>query len=141
MTIPVIHVVVEGRKALDLAPLKALEAAATPGPWLRDYGNHVEHSVCGDEGFEEWQEAGPVMVGGDTPQSNADADFVAAARQAIPELIVELEREQALARFFVQVSNQNHDRWMACLSVLTKVTSERDQLLADIGILKARVNG
>ncbi|RMS54034.1 hypothetical protein ALP66_00970 [Pseudomonas amygdali pv. photiniae] len=135
MTIPVIHVVVEGRKTLNLASLKALEAAATPGR------NHVEHSACGDEGFEEWQEAGPLMVSGDTPQSNADADFVAAARQAIPELIAWLEREQALARFFVQVSNQNHDRWMACLSVLTKVTSERDQLLADIGILKARVNG
>ncbi|RXT91363.1 hypothetical protein B1F69_14185 [Pseudomonas syringae] len=95
MTIPVIQVVVEGRKVLDLAPLKALEAAATPGPWLRDYGNHVEHSACGDEGFEEWQEAGPVMVSGDTPQSNADADFVAAARQAIPELIAEVEALRA----------------------------------------------
>ncbi|RMR14581.1 hypothetical protein ALP90_00725 [Pseudomonas amygdali pv. ulmi] len=36
-----------------------------------------------------------MMVGGDTPQSNADADFVAAARQAIPELIVEVEALRA----------------------------------------------
>ncbi|KTB99843.1 hypothetical protein [Pseudomonas syringae] len=89
---PTIRIAVEGRKPLDLTHLKALEGAATPGPWLRDYGNHVEYSACGDEGFEEWQEAGPVMVGGDTPQSNADADFVAAARKAIPELIAEIER-------------------------------------------------
>ncbi|KPY92247.1 Unknown protein sequence [Pseudomonas tremae] len=92
---PTIRIAVQGRKPLDLTHLKALEGAATPGPWLRDYGNHVEYSACGDEGFEEWQEAGPVMVGGDTPQSNADADFVAAARQAIPALITEIEALRA----------------------------------------------
>ncbi|WP_122559725.1 hypothetical protein [Pseudomonas viridiflava] len=95
MTIPATHFVVEGRRSLDLAAIKALEAAATPGPWLRDYGNHVEYSAYGDEGFEEWQEAGPVMVGGDTPQSKADADFVSAAREAIPALIREFEALRA----------------------------------------------
>ncbi|MET1069976.1 MAG: hypothetical protein ABWY28_18390 [Pseudomonas prosekii] len=95
MTIPEIRIIVPGRKPLDLAPLKLLEAAATPGPWLRDYGNHVEYSGSGDESFEEWQEAGPVLVSGDTAQSNADADFVAAARLAVPGLIAEIEALRA----------------------------------------------
>ena len=64
-----------------------------------------------------------------------------ATPQLVARLIADLEREQGWGRFAVQLANQNHDRWMACLSVLTRVTSERDRLLAENRALKAQVSG
>lgn len=64
-----------------------------------------------------------------------------ATPQLVSRLIGDLEREQGWGRFAVQLANQNHERWMACLSVLTEVTSERDRLLAENRALKAQVSG
>ena len=63
----------------ELAGLESLAKAATPGPWTAncDYVNNTEGFVCNTA----------------TPE---DADFVAAAREALPKLIAEVRRLQAI---------------------------------------------
>lgn len=77
----------------DLAALKALAMAATPGPWERDEGNEVSVSEDGDEGFWSWERAGPAQLHGSGNQPIADADFVAAVNPGVVlALIAEIER-------------------------------------------------
>ena len=73
--------------------LRELAEKATHGPWVRDEGNDVSVGVCGDEGYWEWQEAGPAQfhdIRG--KQADADADFCAAANPAtVLALLDEIE--------------------------------------------------
>lgn len=77
--------------------LRALAEKATPGPWVRDEGNDVSVSEDGDEGYWEWQEAGPAQfhdMRGE--QAGADADFCAAANpDTVLALLDEIEALQA----------------------------------------------
>lgn len=61
--------------SLDLEPIKALEAAATPAPWRYD----------GGQGFDRPE---PMA----SHRNKADAEFIAAARTDIPALVAEVER-------------------------------------------------
>ncbi len=86
-----------------LDKLKALEAAATPGPWRRDdrSGWHypTPDAVVIDEKLEERQMPTSIIrPKGDSPGSvsctvgkyereQANAEFIAAARNALPDLI------------------------------------------------------
>jgi hypothetical protein len=64
-----------------LAELSAIAAGATPGPWISLF-RAVRIPQAG-EPFD--------MFVGDED----DADFIVAAREAVPELIAEIERLQA----------------------------------------------
>lgn len=92
--------------ALDLEKLKALEAAATPGPWraceaMRDEGR----CSCGLVGQDDGgiiADFGPDELiadcGGPMRETRpVNASFVAAARNALPGLIAEVERLRGLA--------------------------------------------
>ncbi|MBY6385482.1 hypothetical protein HG717_16410 [Rhodococcus erythropolis] len=78
---------------VDVEHTKALEAAATPGPWYWDEDNWLDvaaaHYVIepDDDGFE------------DTTQLKVrpeDKEFIAHARTAVPALVAAVERVQAL---------------------------------------------
>ncbi|MGF0241234.1 hypothetical protein ACQR3P_18455 [Rhodococcus sp. IEGM1300] len=68
---------------LDLAELKRLAEAATPGVWERADGCECSVSESGDEAYWSWEQAGPAQVHGSGNQPVADADFIAAARPAV----------------------------------------------------------
>lgn len=75
----------------ELAELKELLAGVTPGPWV-SYVEGRDHEA-GDN-F--------IMTAGEDiympGASETDQDFIAAARQAMPRLIAEIERLQTLLR-------------------------------------------
>ena len=71
----------------DIAALKELCEKATPGPW--------EVVKDADKGFDVWQVEGTyVAVGtiGGAVEDEPDAEFIAAARSAVPALKAEVER-------------------------------------------------
>lgn len=77
---------------VDVEHTKALEAAATPGPWdvLRD-GPSIEDSAVD---YSIWCEAiGDRLT---SEVGGADAEFIAHARTAVPALVAAVERVQAL---------------------------------------------
>lgn len=105
---------------LDLAALRALCDAATPGPWEAGFYNKVISVPLSNEHMriereidamgEVPPESHPVWdslpntfvcfaptIGGDTPtaQGLIDARFIAAAREALPALLDEVERLRA----------------------------------------------
>jgi len=76
---------------LDLESLKALAEKATPGPWnsARDPGASewfVDRMVASDDGEDEYEQIARRV------KTSADAAFIAAAREAVPSLIAEIER-------------------------------------------------
>lgn len=84
---------------VDVNKLRALLAAATPGPWVPDVwygyddggwvavGPHL-HSVDGED--DESEPDCPAGV-----RAMADANLITAARDALPELLDEVERLRA----------------------------------------------
>jgi hypothetical protein len=71
-----------------LSELEKLEAAATPGVWLRDAGNCV---------ITEWVDethAAHIQISEHalSPQGRADAAFIAASRVAVPSLTAALKK-------------------------------------------------
>lgn len=87
--------------SVDLEELKKLCEMATPGPW--SYDQDAEFYQGDDEyaqsyiniGDARWSSPVP-MTGGDAAGLTNDAEFIAAARTAIPKLIAEIERLKAL---------------------------------------------
>lgn len=70
----------------ELATIEALANAATPGPWRVDRGDVVADEPCvGVVGIAEVMGA----------REEADATFIAAARQAVPALVAEARRLRA----------------------------------------------
>jgi hypothetical protein len=63
----------------QLATWRQLADAATPEPWKSGVGNIYKSN-------------GGVLVGGISEQAHADAAFGAAAREAVPALLDEVER-------------------------------------------------
>lgn len=80
----------------DLKDLKNLLAKASAGPWV-SYIEGRDH-----EAGDSFIMTGPASDRGEdiylTGATNADQDFIAAARQEIPRLIAEIERLQSLLR-------------------------------------------
>ncbi|WP_070096227.1 hypothetical protein [Pseudomonas sp. NBRC 111139] len=58
--------------------------------------------------------------------------------EAVLTLIEEAEKERRWSRFMVQVSNQWHDRYQACLGQLRDAFVERDKLKAENAELQAK---
>lgn len=80
----------------QLAELKALEQAATPGPWDVELNNPDHHPSYDDAWFipQIWDHGhGSSEDAG--IYERADAAFIAAARTAMPLLIAEVERLRA----------------------------------------------
>ena len=74
---------------MKLAELKALEAAATPGPW--GFVRRTHKCVIGPRGtgyiLAAIERKALVYAGRDTGDAEADAALIAAARNALPALI------------------------------------------------------
>ncbi len=70
---------------LDLEAIKARAAAATPGPWERP-----EYGIFSFTARTEYGAAMPVV--GDCIYADADADFIAHAREDMDTLVAEVER-------------------------------------------------
>lgn len=77
-----------GVTGVDVEHTKALEAAATPGEWAAYPGGLISSAD------------GPVASVGERDESDiptqADAEFIAHARTAVPALVAAVERVQAL---------------------------------------------
>lgn len=99
-----------GEKVIDLDAIRALEAAATPGPW--------EHGYDDESGRADGQDGGTIVglyaepVGDETGETVVnggrddwgvrvgvkraeDAEFIAAARTAVPDLLVLLDEARS----------------------------------------------
>ena len=76
---------------LDLEVIKALEAGASPGPWeAKAYRVYVGDRSMGDRIVAAcWRPWGPVTGSGSI---EADAEFIAHAREDVPALLEAVER-------------------------------------------------
>lgn len=81
----------------------------TPGPWDAEYDDYGQEIWFGGEGYGTWT-VGPCFIGGDGDDPDlarimdADARFIAAARDLVPALLAERdalrkERDSALGAF------------------------------------------
>lgn len=151
------------------AQLRELAAAATPGPWTwfsEAWPNHdalawalgevirrggLEISLVESRG-EDGPPTTPSITG-NGPRAKANAAFVAESRQAIPELLDEVERlegerhhhrdemrEAQAGRLAVQEERASrerewHGRYEAQAAALCDLEAERDSLKARVGKL------
>lgn len=70
----------------ELAEIRGRVERATPGPWFWPYANTLAEDNGDPEGF------GRLVVGLATSITDADAKFIAHARQDLPALLEEIER-------------------------------------------------
>ena len=90
----------------ELAAIKALADAATPGPWVWEEGEEPD-SMSGAVG-------GRIIrtdMGYYGPEA-ADRAFIAAGRTAVPALLAEVERLRALVRE-AYLEGANDESWNA----------------------------
>jgi hypothetical protein len=81
---------------VDTEKMKALALAATPGPWQKNCGNfNVIAPNESNAGLNRYHVC--MAEGRDYPQMSRNAEFIAACRTAVPELIAEVERLRAAA--------------------------------------------
>lgn len=80
---------------MDVGHTKALEAAATPGPWLYCTKTYDGMPLVVAEGYgfpaEPMRQTRGIVC-----HPEADAEFIAHARTAVPALVAAVERVQAL---------------------------------------------
>ena len=81
---------------VDVEHTKALEAAATPGPWLYCTKTYDGMPLVVAEGYgfpaEPMRQTRGIVC-----HPEADAEFIAHARTAVPALVAAVEQAQALA--------------------------------------------
>ena len=120
----------------QLSELEALANAATPGPW----GEVAESG--------EWWLSGPdiyddaVMSTNDTEISQADVDFIAAARTDVPALVAEVRRLQELEHLLERktgaftgamlIAHQELDQLRAALAAATQRAEVAQRLLESL---------
>lgn len=102
---------------IDLAKLKELLAVATPGPWKNRHKVHVTDNTPASVDFT----TGGALIDGDGGQQDFDADFIAAARNQLPELIALLEEARELLR--VKIDDPDPE-WCAQLDAWLKKAKE-----------------
>jgi len=115
-----------------LAEIREREQAAIEGPWASD-GAEIYRTFGGDICIDHW--VGETLVIENDELSNANASFIAHARQDIPALLAELDRVRAERDAFadrvdtltaVAKSNKRHVQEM--YADLQKANRERDEL-------------
>lgn len=77
--------------ALDLDAIEAVANAATPAPWEAYYTVHGDPYVA-QQGRPKF---GVVVSTAPDDYGRADAEFIAASREAVPALIAEVRRLRA----------------------------------------------
>ena len=112
----------------ELAALKALADAATPGPW-------EEVAESGEWWITSASEVtASLYVIPDTGLMNqADVDFIAASRAAVPALIAEVERLQA-------AWGAEHDAAIRADEQARMAEREVDELRSDVRELQDRLS-
>lgn len=78
---------------VDIEKLRALLAAATPGPWA--YYDDIRPDVRSAANRGGFMGAGHIATVSRYDGNTNDAAFIAAAREALPELLDEVERLRA----------------------------------------------
>lgn len=117
---------------IDIDELKRLEAVATPGPW--EHGTYLDgsHHVTADDGSDE----GRTIINGFAGLSEADAAYIAAARNALPALTLRCERAER--EDFRGLYRQKLDREKGLLEQMQELAAERDAARKTIRRLKRR---
>jgi hypothetical protein len=120
-----------------LAELRALADAATSGAWtIEDY------SEPGSSGFRIYNEAGDCIAGNFDYEvggvlERVDAEFIAAARAAVPELLAEVERLRGeLTRFEGNAEILSASTVGEAFDRIEQTIRERDEARAELA--KAR---
>ncbi len=115
---------------IDLQAIKALADAATPGPW-------EEVAESG-----EWWITGPDIENGfviNTTRgiTQANADFIAAAREAVPALLAEVERLTAEVGEMDALADEMTSRIEYMGTDLSVAKSQRDEARREVERLTA----
>lgn len=111
---------------LDLARLKALCDAATRGPWHHRnkvgyvYGPECVTATCGDFHDKE-------LVPFNGERWNADAAFIAAARDAVPALLDMIEHLTSGVREMTLAAGEANARAEKAEAALRAIIAEREQ--------------
>lgn len=88
----------------ELAELRRIEQAATPGPWGVEYDGpdgacvRTEQPETDMPHLSKEKHVACYCFNGQLENPEADATFIAAARNALPALLDEVERLQAIVR-------------------------------------------
>ena len=137
----------------ELARLEALVQAATPGPWraMHDGNSKLADGIgCGQSRVDGLPRPyNPRWIGYRTAETaearhrttmlvDADAAFIAAARDAVPALVAEVRRlakeKEGIRRALARELQENLPKHAECM---TQLEAERDALLAE----NARLRG
>ncbi|MDM2418433.1 Bacteriophage protein [Mycobacteroides abscessus subsp. massiliense] len=98
---------------------KASLEGVTPGPWRHEIGEEHGETVH----FVQWGvESSVGIFTGNYGGASTDAEFIAAARQLVPELIAEVKRLEAERVHWKAL-------WKGTVEDSTKVIQERDEAL------------
>lgn len=93
---------------VDVEHTKALEAAATPGPWLYCTKTYDGMPLVVAEGYgfpaEPMRQTRGIVC-----HPEADAEFIAHARTAVPALVAAVERVQAIAEHWSTCPKGDYD--------------------------------
>lgn len=105
--------------------LEALEARATPGPWIvnqtedysRGFGTDIKSQPTGKSVCDTWYLEDPFSGHG-----KADAEFIATARNALPQLLAEIKRLNAEWEYQQELTN----RWQSnCCKALNQLADQK----------------
>lgn len=107
----------------ELEELKVLAEKATPGPWYSDNGLSLNTRAPGggDDSYIANLNDGEYV---ENPKCHEDAAFIAASREAIPQLISDLqESREALAKI-LRTANDQRDHPYRLMNTI-RVTARR----------------
>jgi hypothetical protein len=92
--------------------VKAALEDVTPGPWVIECSKYVSgRYVLSDASRQQIQ----VVHATGTVNVGVDAEFIAASRQLVPELIAEIERlRDAVSMHTPVMTETQDDRWECC---------------------------
>ena len=110
----------------ELDALKALAEATTPGPWVCYYSLSVGATVQ-QNGRAGW------IFRAQEKATREDMDFVAAAREAVPALIAEVERLQV-------AWSAEHDAYIRADEQARMAKRDADELRGEVRELQNRLS-
>ena len=105
----------------ELQEIRARAEAATEGPWE---WRKLEYDEDDSDTEMPWLDCAgddPVMDFGDceqyyptegTPPNEADAEFIAAARQDVPKLLAEVERLRTVIEDAISIGEMQHENFL-----------------------------
>jgi len=99
--------------------------AATPGPWKKDIVDHA---------LETAKTLGVIIVIHSESQWDRDMDFIAHARQDVPDLLAALDAAEQDREKFIDAGVNEHYRWLEAKRRVTETEAQlaecKDKLLA-----------